>query len=175
MPRQRGGFRSPSPRRLTDWGFGPATTDQAMASSGKFGWLTGVVPLHKSTIVRTRGLVTVTLLSANVAGDGFFGAHGICVVSEDAFAVGQTAIPHPLDDSDSDMWIWHSFFDVRASSGTFTEGVNAAGAVSRIEIDSKAMRRNLDETKVLVGISAVVESGAATADLNAETRMLFKL
>ena len=114
------------------------------------------------------------LTVAAAAGDGFFGASGICVVSEDAFNVGVTAVPKPLDDDDSDLWLWHNFFDIAALSVTLTDGVNAMGANLRLEIDSKAMRKGFDSKSVIVGVTQVVERGTATVEHHARTRILFK-
>ena len=116
----------------------------------------------------------VVLLTAAAAGDGFFGATGIYMMTEDAFAIGGTAALDPIDDANSDMWIWHSFWDVRAITTTISDGVNAVAASQRIVIDSKAMRKGFDPERVMVMITQVIESGTATAEMNAETRQLFK-
>ena len=164
---------SRSSRRPTDWGVGPAVANQAIASSGKLLWTTGiVVTASKRTLVRTRGLVTSMLLTAGTPSAGYFGAHGIYMMTEDAFAVGVTAALDPLVDSSSDMWIWHSFFHVAGITATIADGVNAVGAFSRIIIDSKAMRKDFDADRVMVGVTGVTEIGAATMNVNGDTRQL---
>jgi len=119
-------------RRTTDWEPGPTSIDQTVSASASLLWTTGTTPGHAVTIVRIRGMLDIYLTVASAAGDGFSGATGICVVAEDAFAVGVTAVPKPLDDLDSDMWMWHHFFDVHALTVTLTDGVNAVGAHLRI-------------------------------------------
>ena len=174
MTIRRGGFQARGPRRTTDWGVGPAATDEALTVTGKTLWTTATAPSDNFTLIRTRGYVSVTMNSAGAALDGFVGAHGIYMMTEDAFTVGATAALNPLTQSNSDMWIWHSFFDVRLLTATLADGVNAFAAVSRIEIDSKAMRKDFDPERRMVGVTAVREQGAAVAELFAETRQLFK-
>ena len=171
MPRPRGGYPARS-RRIRDWGVGPRAGDEAVGASGKLLWTEGSVSGTNCTIIRTRGLVTVLLKTAAAAGDGFFGAHGIYMMTEDAFAVGVTAALDPLSDASSDMWLWHSYFDVRAVTATIADGVNATSAFSRVIIDSKAMRKDFDPDRVMVGVSGFTESGTATCDVNADSRQL---
>ena len=173
MATRRGGFQ-PRSRRIVDWGVGPATADQAISASGTTLWNTGTVPSMNLTLMRTRGLFSIRVLTAAAAGDGFFGAAGIFMATEDAFNQGAVAMLDPLSDSNSDMWIWHSFFDVRAITATIADGVNAVSVIHRIVIDSKAMRKDFDPERRMVGVTEVAESGAATADINAEVRQLFK-
>ncbi len=163
--------RSGSSRRNTDWGVGPAVDNQTISASGKLLWNLGTTPGINFTVIRTRGTVTVGLQSGGV-GAGFIGAHGIYMMTEDAFAVGVTAALDPLVDANSDMWLWHSFFHVAVLSATFGDGVNANAAFSRIEIDSKAMRKDFDPERVMVGVTGITELGAAVAAVNAETRQL---
>ena len=143
----------------------------ASTVSGKFLWSTGTSPSLGFTVLRTRGYVSSILLAATAAGDGFFGAHGIYMMTEDAFAIGVTAALDPFLDSSSDMWIWHQFFDCRSLSGA-EGGVDAMASVARFQIDSKAMRKSFDPDRVMVGVTGVVLSGAATMETNAATRQL---
>ena len=87
MGTRRGTFplRSRS-RRISDWGVGPVARDVSFVANAKVLWTLGTQPSQSLTLVRTRGLVSVTLTAGNAAGAGFFGAHGICMVSPEAFA-----------------------------------------------------------------------------------------
>ncbi len=96
------------------------------------------------------------------------------MMTEDAFAVGATAALDPLTDANSDMWIWHSFFNVVAVSATIADGGNAVSGSVRQEIDSKAMRKGFDPERVMVGVTEVVEAGAASLQVVADTRQLLK-
>ncbi len=176
MTFQRSGSRFPraSARRLTDWGFGPSSDSQVITGSGKTLWSVGTAPSQPLTLIRTRGLVTVYQTGATAIQDGFEGAHGIYMMTEDAFAVGVTAALDPFNDAGSDMWLWHSFFDVRAITATIADGVNANALHSRIEIDSKAMRKGFDAERVMVGVTGSSIGGTASMELHANTRQLFK-
>ena len=173
-PRTRhGGFQRQS-RKTTDWGLGPANTGTLLTASGKTLWNVGTSPSQNFTVIRTRGNVSVYQFEGIAALDGFAGAHGIYMMTEDAFAVGVTAALGPQGDANSDMWLWHSFFDVQTISTSETDGVNAVAVVSRITIDSKAMRKDFDPERVMVGVTEVTETGGAQAKLTAQTRQLFK-
>ena len=174
MASPRRGFQARSPRRIVDWGLGPAAVTQNASATGKVLWSLGTSPQQNLTVVRTRGHVTVMLQIAGGVGEGFSGAHGIYMMTEDAFAVGATAALDPQGDSNSDMWLWHSFFDVRLITATLADAVNAPSLYSRIEIDSKAMRKNFDPERVMVGVTGLQESGTCQVEINADTRQLFK-
>lgn len=96
------------------------------------------------------------------------------MMTEDAFLIGATAALDPIDDANSDMWIWHSFADLHQVTATTADGVNAGSNVFRQEIDSKAMRKEFDPERVMVGVTQVVEIGVATMIVKAQTRQLFK-
>jgi len=168
------GFRSGRSRRSVNWSQGPSGKQQAQSGTGLLVWTLGLITtVGELTIVRTRGIVSVTLLSVSAAGDGFFGALGIGLVPSKSFVVGSTAIPGPLTESDWDGWLWHSFFDIRTVTATIADGANAAGVVQRISIDSKAMRK-FQEDMTLIGVSEMEESGTATMEQSAECRVLVK-
>ena len=114
------------------------------------------------------------MTAATAVGDGFRGAVGIYMMTTAAFAIGPTAALGPLTEANSDMWLWHSFFDLRIITATIADGVNAVAANHRIEIDSKAMRKDFDPERVLVGVTEVVEVGTATMENHAEVRVLVK-
>ena len=173
MTIRRGGFR-PRSRIMTDWGIGPQAQNLGHSSTAIALWSSGTTPAQNLTLLRTRGFVSYILTSAAAVGDGFLGASGIYMMTEDAFAIGATAALNPLSDANSDMWIWHSFFDVRAITATLADGVNAGSAVYKQVIDSKAMRKDFDPERVMVGVTGVIESGTAVMEVNADTRQLFR-
>ena len=165
--------RATRSRRSVSWTIGVADVDGSFSASGKAVWSFGATPTgNEETIVRTRGLVAFYNESANAIGSGWFGAVGIGIVSDQAFAAGATSMPGPLADEDWD-WIWHSYFDVRAISATIADGVNAFSCAQRIVIDSKAMRK-IGPNETLFGMTEVVESGAGTLEIQAQTRTLVK-
>ena len=95
MPRRGRQFgRSVGVRRKTSWNEGPGDiNDRATvsATSVVIHGLGQVALQDGTTIIRLRGLISMTLTANASILDGFVGAYGICIVSEDAFAVGATA------------------------------------------------------------------------------------
>ena len=176
MGRSRGFHQTPrrNSSRPTSWGLGPAEVDGAFIASGKSLWSLATVSDEPLTIVRTRGLFSVINQAAASIGTGFFGAFGIGVVSNEAFAAGVASVPGPLNDSDWEGWMVHSFFDCRTVTATIGDGANVFSTAQRIEIDSKAMRK-FDQSETLIGVTEVVESGAGTLEMQADTRILTKI
>ena len=158
--------------RSSEWGFGPQVDNQTLSANGKLLWNVGVVPADNNTIIRTRGEVMVTMLTGASASAGFEGAHGIYMMTSKAFAIGVTAALDPLEDATSEMWLWHSFWNVHLVTATISDGVNARSAVHRAVIDSKAMRKDFDAERVLVGVTGVIEVGTATAVISGNSRVL---
>ena len=147
-----------------------------MSASATAVWSGGVVLAAESevTIVRVRGIFRCYLNVAAAVGDGFEGAIGLALVTDEAAAVGATAIPGPLSNEEWDGWMFHHYFDVRTHTTTIADGVNSVGSMFDINIDSKAMRKwNSEQT--MVGMIQVVESGTASIVVHARTRMLLKL
>ena len=130
--------------------------------------------LSEVTITRLRGRVNMKLQTTNAIGAGFFGAHGFGIVTAEAFGVGATAMPSPLEDNDWDGWMYHQFFDIHSITATIADGANAMAVVESSDIDSKA-QRILHSDDVLMGVTEVLEIGVATASIHADTRMLVKL
>ena len=95
---------------------------------------------------------------------------GMAIISDQAFAIGETATPGPLADSAWDGWFVHKLFTI---AGIVGAGISSSQV--RYEIDSKAMR------KVPVGNSIVAmfetdnEVGSVTIRANLLTRLLVKL
>jgi len=125
-----------SRKRETSWfGFPPAETGLAGSSVLVFTLTAAALALRPFTIVRTH--VELSLRSDQAAAiERQFGGFGIAVVSDQAVAIGVTAVPTPITDSDSNLWLAHTmiFADEsnltdRTRSGTFKT------------IDSKAMRK----------------------------------
>ena len=171
MPGRRGftrDFRPGRSRRTSQWLFGPDSVAQVFASTTRGIWTTGISSGLNQTIVRTRGVVGLTL-TAGSQDDGFFGAIGFGLVAENAFAAGASSCPSAFLDADWDGWLWHTFFDIR---GWVTGLVPPHQS---IVIDSKAMRKWEGDEMTLFGSTDVVETGVASLTVNADTRVLVKL
>jgi len=166
-------FQRSGSKRNTDWGFGPDILAQSVTTSTKLLGTTSLTIGEQATIVRVHGVLHLVLTTLGGAGEGFLGAAGIALVNSDAFAQGINSIPGPLTDSHWDSWFWHSFFDVRAATGTIANGVNGVCGTQRLTIDSKAMRK-WDPAETLVLVAEFVESGTCAVSVNADSRLLLK-
>ncbi len=156
-------------KRLTSWfQFLPVTT--AMSAVGGtviFSLNAAALALRPFTIVRTRfELMIISDQGAMV--ESQVGAFGMAVVSDQAVAVGVTAVPTPIIDMASDLWFVHQTYMAQNSSL-----VDVSKDARYITIDSKAMR------KVDIGQDIVVVaefSGAGSGQvLTSGGRMLIKV
>jgi len=163
-------------KRATTWTVAPNAIDMAFSTSSQQIWTNGVVLVteDKATIVRVRGEMGFFLRSLTALGDGFRVACGLCLVTDQAFAIGSTAVPGPISELDWDGWLWHRFFDIRGVTATIADGVNAGAVQLRVPIDSKAMRK-WDEGMTLIGVTEVVISGTAVLEQQGDARLLAKL
>ena len=170
--------RSTSSRRKTIWVEGPgaaAGTATAISSSSAAVLGSGFSVVNEAvTIVRMRGLLSVSLGLATSPQDGFWGAVGIGITTIQAFSdIGITALPHPIDEIDWEGWLWHSFYSLQ--SGVASSSSNPGPKdVLRIPVDSKAMRK-LEDGNVVFAAHQAVEIGTSTAVMKFGTRMLLKL
>ena len=164
-----------SQRRRTGWDNGSggiATLNTVTSTSVALVGSGFIIFADGNTIVRTRGMIQCILTAADAPLSGFRGAFGICIVSEDAFAVGVTAVPDPVDDAEWDGWFWHQFYSLMQPI-TFA-AQSTASAILTIPIDSKAMRK-IGATDVVVLVGEHIESGTASMTVVADSRLLFKL
>ena len=177
MPARRGFSHRSRQRRLTEWGDGPGGTVVTQFTGSAITIIgAGVVALVGGlTIVRIRGLFRMMLQgTVGATGDGFQGALGMCVVSEDAFAVGATAIPDPVTDLSWDGWMYHQILSVHSPTAGASGLEGAQSTEQSFNIDGKAMRK-FDESDVLVAIVQLVEAGTVVADVWMDSRVLVKL
>ena len=163
-------------RRKTGWVPGPRQVPTDLSAAGATIWAIGLqVGVPGETIVRIHGEWTIGLITVTAAQDGFASIGvGMCLVSDNAFGIGITAVPHPITDMSWDGWMYHS---IRGSLSGFstTEAGQSPLEAFRAEIDSKAMRKVRD-TDVLIGVVELgSETGTAVAQFSAATRFLSKL
>ena len=174
MPHSRGfNQRSRSNRRATEWGFGPGGTTPVTVSATQVQLVgSGVTQdLGGVTIVRTRGLLGLSLLSSAAAGEGFTGAFGIGVVATTAFVAGVASVPTPITEMDWEGWLYHEFFDVRLGLAAGSENAG----VHRTIVDSKAMRKWEANEQTLFAALETSEQGTASVELTFNSRVLVKL
>ena len=115
--------------------------------------------LRPFTVIRTRGIVLISSDVGDTAGEPYQVNYGRAIVSDQATAIGVTAVPTPDTDSGSDLWY---VYEAIAQQGGFNTavGFDFNAGIERI-IDSKAMRR-VDDGQDL--ISVVEGAGAATSE-----------
>ena len=114
----------------------------------------------------------VILEAAANIGEGYHAALGIGVCTNDAFAIGVTAVPNPIADADWDGWFYHRFFDLHATTATISDGVNT-GRIAW-EVDSKAMRKVTVNDTIFATVETV-EVGTSQIEVFFDSRALFKL
>jgi len=126
--------------------------------------------LRPFTIVRTRGMFFMR--SDQVAAPELYSvAIGGCVVSDQAEAIGVTAIPTPSTDRGSDLWFLYEENMALYELGTFVGFDFDAGV--RKEFDSKAMRKVEEGQDVVFVLEAT--TGSLGATVQTAGRLLIKL
>ena len=138
--RTRGRFVRPSPKTKIWIGAGVGQTTIAGSTVVLVSTLSaGALLLRPFTVLRTR--MNIGYFSdQNAATETPFGDFGIMVVTENAVAIGITAIPSPGStggDPDAD-WYVHQAVMSRLQFGSSVGFVEAA---EQYEVDSKAMRK----------------------------------
>ena len=96
--------------------------------------------------------------------------YGLIIVSENALGAGVASMPHPFTDAEV-SWIAHGFASV---SSLAEAAVQPDALFTRVEVDSKAMRKvKPTEQLVLVVESVISVDQAGTWDMMAAFRVLF--
>ncbi len=164
-------LRGGSMRRKTFW-FAATDTVTTLAAGANPVLLLSLnaaaLTLRPFTVVRTRGMLYVTT-DQEAADEQFHVAYGKIIVSEQASAIGVTAIPTPRTDSQSDWFVYEWLMsDIRFGDAT---GFSRLG--QNVTIDSKAQRK-VEEGQDIV---TVIEAGVTGAGSMVSTvaRILIKL
>ena len=167
----RGGAR----RRETLWIGGVGFTQALVATTTVALVQTlnaAALALRPFTIVRTRGVISVRS-DQQAASETFGASYGEAVVSDEAAAVGVTAVPTPTTDSASDLWHVYEYIVGRFQFGSTASFVDVG--VERI-IDSKAMRKVEDGQQLVTVVegpgAGLTSSGSAILGYS---RLLVKL
>ncbi len=160
-------------RRETVWS-GILETLTVLANAGDAvlfgGFSAAALALRPFTIVRTRLLHYVSSDQSGVD-ESWMAAIGFAIVTDEALAVGATAVPTPLSSSDSD-----AFFVWNAITGR-QEFVSAAGfndTGRMVMVDSKAMRKVEDGFDIAISIQNGSSPFLGTVTIKVG-RMLLKL
>ncbi len=158
-------------RRETQWISIPAAFDTLAASAAAVlsSSLNAVaLALRPFTVVRTH-LNLLVISDQGGASEFYIGNVGFAVVSDQAVAIGISAVPTPATDLGSDLWFLHSSWMGQFERGDTTGFKEDAGK----DIDSKAMRKvNADQDIVIVKEAGIGSSGCIVGTVG---RMLIKL
>ncbi len=174
---RKSGFivRGGAKRRETIW-FGGTSFRQTLAAPTSSALVqvlsVGALSLRPFTVIRTRGILNVK--SDQKAADEAYGAsYGHAIVSDEASALGLTAVPDPTSDSDSDLWFVYEFI---LGEFVFGSGVafEANAGVERV-VDFKAMRKVEDGQDVVVVVEGAGAAIAGGSIISGFTRILVKL
>ena len=174
MAHSRGRFPARGPKRSMVWSEGPTSTAvQSITAASKVIWSLGQTASGGITVVRIRGGFSCWLQVVGALGDGFTNvAVGIGIVSADAFAVGQSAMPGPITDPEWD-WMYVNYFG--AITGASTTEVFEGNAFRNLVVDTKAMRKIQSNQTIFAMVETEVLIGAATLTFSGRTRILSKL
>jgi len=161
-----------STRRESDW-FAVNPSQSTVTAGG--GTLIGslnaaALALRPFTIVRTYLEVLISSdqqIATELYGVGISAA----VVSDQALAIGVTAVPTPISDLDSDMFFLH-----RVMWGAFMFGsaVGIAREGFPYSIDSKAMRKVNGDQDVAVVVESMASTVGEGSTVTVAGRMLIK-
>ena len=160
-------------RRKTLWAAVVPTEDTITGASGAI-LLTSLsaagLALRPFTVIRSVGSLYVT--SDQVANSETQAvAWGACVVTDQAVAIGVTAVPTPIVDVNSDAWFAYAFaWNATQVASSIGMGF-AAGTVTHF--DSRAMRK-VEEGQDLITVieTASISDGVV---IRVQERLLLKL
>ena len=160
MPRRRlYGRRAPmigGTRRETTW-FSIAITNQAVNNTAVFALQLNAAALAKRPFTVVRFHLGVQIRSDQSATEQQLGAIGGCVVSDQASAIGITAVPTPLTDIGSDLWFFHQTMFAAVQAATQVGFQSPFGRY--YQIDSKAMRKVNDGSDLIVTLEGDASGG----------------
>ena len=125
--------------------------------------LTDILPW---TIVRVRGYIHLES-DQNAAAENQAIAIGMAVVSDQAVAIGVTAVPTPVADGGSDLWFMYQ----QLMTSSVVDGNLGIG----MEYDSRAMRKVEDGQQLVVVLGTEVAALTAGVFLRHMGRLLIKL
>ena len=160
-----------SSKRLTSWfQFKPAISSQTSAGGViLFQLNAAALALRPFTIIRTH--FEMRILSDQVAATEDQAAIGGAIVSDQAVAVGITAVPTPITDMASDLWFFHQLM---FNSTQILTSVGADSPGSNYSVDSKAMRK-VDIGQDMIIVSEISTDAGAGVDLLFGGRILVKV
>ncbi len=169
--RQRRRFIAAGSRRSTSWLPIDATITVFSGTAVLLNALTTEEKAKRPfTIIRCY-LSSMIQSDQGAVSENFGVAVGIAVVSDQARAVGITALPTPATDIGSDLWMLHGFSYGRFAFNTGVGFDDHAGHIK--DFSSKGMRKvNADQDVVIVQERIVI--GSSEGNINLVGRVLIK-
>jgi len=157
--------------RETIWLFFPFASNAVTASATavqQYALNAAALALRPFTVVRT--IFNWSVISdQSAASESYIGNFGLCVVSEQAAAIGITALPTPATDQGSDLWflhkLWIGRFELTGSDVTTDQ--------SSRDFESRAMRKVQDGEDIVGTVEAGI--GGSGCVVKTVGRMLVKL
>ena len=130
-------------------------------------------PEDAATVLRTLGqyLVVPTGNGTFVAQDAAAVTLGLGIVSQDAAAVGASALPDPAGEPEYDWLWWHK--TMLNFEGSVDSPGQTIGLVDRIEFDSKAMRKMKPRQSLVMIAEYVNINGDPPISVSGSFRVLF--
>jgi len=155
-------------KRMTLWlGFEPLVASGATGGTILGSLNAAALALRPFTIIRTRLEVAVRSDQAAAIEHQIMGL-GVAIVSDEALAVGVTAVPTPITSSSSDLWLSHQI--ILGDESALTDRTRASRFIT---VDSKAMRKV--EPGQDLAIVSELSSAAQGAIMTVGGRILIKL
>ena len=134
-------------------------------AAGSVSIASGELPV---TLVRTRGRWQTDVAAVAARGIDRF-VMGMIVVSADAFAIGVTALPGPITDSENDWIVWSPLMNVHGSTVT-----SAREFTDRADLDSRGMRKLKEGDILAVMFEVESDTAGTTWDIGYAFRQQFK-
>ncbi len=160
-------------RRQTSW-IGVGVTNSALASASTATLINAaaasLLVQRPFTIIRSVGMFHIRS-DQNSASESYHVGLGACMVSDESVAIGITAVPTPMTDSQSDAWYMYE-----QAAGRF-EVISAIGALEGgvlSRYDSRAMRKCEDDGRSPIYVIETSASSAGATVIHAG-RLLIKL
>jgi len=150
------------------WQFTSATLGASATAILMSSLNAAALALRPFTIVRTRGQLLV-ISDQSAATEDYIGNYGMAVVSDQAVAVGVTAVPTPATDQGSDLW----FLLEQWVGRSWLVGTDFSDSLASREVDSKAMRK-VEEGQDVVSVAEAGLGGSGCL-VKFTGRMLIKL
>ncbi len=172
----RSGFRTVRGvrRRETLWLAGVFAQTVMAAEGGTLisSFNAAALALRPFTVLRTRGELVITADQAS-SSERQWAAYGFAVVSDQAAAIGVSAIPTPVTDQGSDLWF---VYQALINAYEFQTAASTTPIGKRYSFDSRAMRK-VEDGQDVVEVAEMSLAGSAGSGLRLQSafRMLIKL